>query len=184
MSFDFSSRFLYTLEAPFRTFFLFVAFTLFFFFDISGSDKQPSFVLFRSQFQFLVPDFFVVRNRRFRAHYYRRMASIRAIIGCGSQAWGSQRSFSSKPHLQREIIPCPYSNSIKVLGGFAKLFPQNQALSKLHLNLINIYPGPGFTQPGSKVLISISRSIRSLTGTRGRVPRTPRRARPSRRSCP
>ena len=58
MSFDFSSRFLYTLEAPFRTFFLFVAFTLFFFFDISGSDKQPSFVLFRSQFQFFTPDFF------------------------------------------------------------------------------------------------------------------------------
>ena len=56
MSFDFSSRFLYTPEAPFRTFFLFVAFTLFFFFDISGSDKQPSFVLFRSQFQFFTPD--------------------------------------------------------------------------------------------------------------------------------
>ena len=33
----------------------FFAFTLFFL-DISGSDKQPSFVLFRSQFQFLVPD--------------------------------------------------------------------------------------------------------------------------------
>ena len=32
----------------------FFAFTLFFL-DISGSDKQPSFVLFRSQFQFLVP---------------------------------------------------------------------------------------------------------------------------------
>lgn len=97
MSFDFSSRFLYTLEAPFRTFFfLFVAFTLFFFFDISGSDKQPSFVLFRSQFQFFIPEFFS-RPESAQANY-RRIASIRFIIGWGSQAWGSQRSFSSKPH--------------------------------------------------------------------------------------
>ena len=72
----------------------FFAFTLFFL-DISGSDKQPSFVLFRSQFQFLVPDSGMAN--------YRRMASIRFIMGWGSQACGSQRSFSSKPHLRREV---------------------------------------------------------------------------------
>ena len=50
MSFDLSSRFLYTPEASSPHMYFF-AFTLFFL-DISGSDKQPSFVLFRSQLQF------------------------------------------------------------------------------------------------------------------------------------